>query len=77
MHSLCCFQTIHGTRRATEASPLCIAFGVRRLALHHQSVSVASPSGGRQGMHSQASVLCHPCQARGHSSIRWWIVSSV
>ena len=48
--SFLCFQIIHGTSRVVEASPLRKGLGVACLAAIHQVLSVASLSGGRQGI---------------------------
>jgi hypothetical protein len=51
--ALGCFQIIQGMRRDADTSPLCIGFGVFRLALRHHSETMALLSGGWQVRRSQ------------------------
>lgn len=65
-----CFHVIQGTSRVMDARPLRISFGVVRRAVVHQAFSESSPSGGRQGILSQARASCQTCRAKGQARRR-------
>lgn len=70
-----CFQTIKGTRSATDCRALHCSCSVLPLAWIHQSMSVGSWLGIGVGMRSQASVSCHACRVKGQSNNKCRIVS--
>jgi hypothetical protein len=70
-----CFQAIQGKSKVVEARALRSALGVFAFACSHQSVRLASLSGGATRIRSQASVACQACLVCGHSSMRWCMVS--
>ena len=74
-HAFLCFQTIHGTKSATDLSALRSAGGVNSFARSHQSMSEPSCSGAGAGKRSQDKTSCHVCLVNGHVSIRCPIVS--